>query len=158
MSASQFLRIPSHSASLYNIPSLHSRDFFNRLNCNMRLIHTTNRELSEFFGSKIPGCYAILSHTWDDGQEVSYKQYTDGGYQYLRGHSKIDNACKLAAANGIDWIWVDTCCIDKSSSAELSEAINSMFRWYQRSYVCYVHLADLPAEADWGTELRKCRW
>ena len=49
-------------------------------------------------------------------------------------------------------------CIDKGSSAELTEAINSMYRWYQRSQRCYVYFSDLEAGADLGTQLSKCRW
>ena len=47
----------------------------------------------------------------------------------------------------------DLCCIDKTSSAELSEAINSMYRWYQESGVCYAYLADVPPNA-----FSKSRW
>lgn len=116
--------------------------------------------MHEFFGSKIPKQYAILSHTWEEGQEVSYKQYLAGTHQHLSGFTKIDRACKVAAAGGLDWVWVDTCCIDKSSSAELSEAINSMYRWYARATICYVYLADLPVGTlgEWKETLGRCRW
>ncbi|KAH6714351.1 hypothetical protein BKA61DRAFT_632289 [Leptodontidium sp. MPI-SDFR-AT-0119] len=43
---------------------------------------------------------------------------------------KIEGVCGIAVSDGFEYIWIDTCCIDKTSSAELSEAINSMFRWY----------------------------
>ncbi|KAK7414942.1 hypothetical protein QQX98_006267 [Neonectria punicea] len=62
--------------------------------------------------------------------------------------------CQLALQASIEYVWIDTCCINKSSSAELTEAINSMFPWYQRATVCYTHLADL----DDAASLRKCRW
>ncbi|KAK4241567.1 vegetative incompatibility protein HET-E-1-like protein 24 [Achaetomium macrosporum] len=67
----------------------------------------------------------MLSHTWED-EEVTF--------QDMHG----------ARRDGFTWVWIDTCCIDKSSSADISEAINSMYRWYQRSSVCYVYLADVP--------------
>ncbi|KAL1875263.1 hypothetical protein Daus18300_003334 [Diaporthe australafricana] len=57
---------------------------------------------------------------------------------------KIIDAAKLAASDGYRWIWIDTCCIDRTSSAELSEAINSMYRWYENAGVCYVYLQDEP--------------
>ena len=66
--------------------------------------------------------------------------------------------CRIAEWCNIDYAWVDICCIDKSSSAELSEAINSMFRWYQRAEVCFVYLADLPRDAGSGENLGTCRW
>ena len=119
----------------------------------MWLLSTARAEL-EFFAdpeSVEPG-YAILSHVWDD------KEDTFQDLQILRNRctetgtnprdfvsEKIRRSCMLAAAHGLKWVWVDTCCIDKKSSAELSEAINSMFRYYARSRVCYVYLRDVPS-------------
>ncbi|KAL1944197.1 hypothetical protein VTO73DRAFT_3382 [Trametes versicolor] len=57
---------------------------------------------------------------------------------------KIKGICKVARENGYRLIWIDSCCIDKSSSAELAEAINSMFQLYKLADVCYVYLADVP--------------
>jgi hypothetical protein len=109
----------------------------------MRLIHTTTLEMEEFIGNEIPR-YAILSHTWD-GAEVSFQEYhsRDPAIQQKSGYSKILQTCLLARADEIKYAWIDTCCIDKASSAELSEAINSMFKWYQSSAVCYVYLSDV---------------
>lgn len=67
-----------------------------------------------------------------------------------RGHEKIDNCCKRAESEKFDYVWIDTCCIDKRSSAELSEAINSMFSWYKLAEVCYVYLEDVPPVVDDG--------
>ncbi|KAH8898435.1 hypothetical protein GQ53DRAFT_837339 [Thozetella sp. PMI_491] len=83
------------------------------------------------------------------------------------GFIKIQNSAKLASSEGYDFIWVDTCCIDKTSSAELSEAINSMFRWYQQAAVCYAFLNDVrdpeqgaPEGLDDETieEIKNSRW
>ena len=78
------------------------------------------------------------------------------------GVSKILQSARLAAQEGLKYMWIDTCCIDKSSSAELSEAINSMFRWYLLSTVCYAYLADVdasPSNPDTTEDqLRQCRW
>jgi hypothetical protein len=122
----------------------------------MRLINTTNHRFEEFIGSEIPG-YAILSHTWEEG-EVSYKDMGSLSFRLMRGWRKIKMACRLAKKAGLEYAWIDTCCIDKSSCAELTEAINSMYRWYGRSSVCYAYLSDLPASSDLNTELPKCRW
>ncbi|KAK0704407.1 heterokaryon incompatibility protein-domain-containing protein [Lasiosphaeris hirsuta] len=116
----------------------------------MRLINTNIREtleVKEFWGSEIPR-YAILSHTWEE-EEVSFQQFTQLPREELskmKGFAKIEKTCQLARTSGIEWAWVDTCCIDKSSSAELTEAINSMFHWYQESAVCYAYLSDLKSE------------
>ena len=112
----------------------------------MRLLHTKTRQFEEFFDSKIPQ-YAILSHRWGDG-EVSFKEMRKGTASHKSGMDKIDRFCRLAATRNFDWAWIDTCCIDKRSSAELSEAINAMFKWYQRSGECYVHLSDVEYSSD----------
>lgn len=121
----------------------------------MRLINTNTYAFEEFIGRNIPK-YAILSHTWEE-EEVSFADVTGNPrFREKKGWSKIDMTCKLASHQGLAYAWVDTCCIDKSSSAELTEAINSMFRWYQRAEICYVFLSDLYK----GTvrELDHCRW
>ncbi|KAI0441647.1 heterokaryon incompatibility protein-domain-containing protein [Xylaria telfairii] len=91
------------------------------------------------------GSYAILSHTWEDG-EVSFQQYHNiEDAKKLKGFKKIDMTIQLARGKNLEYAWVDTCCIDKSSSAELSEAINSMFQWYSDAACCFVCLSDLSS-------------
>jgi hypothetical protein len=83
------------------------------------------------------------------------------------GYRKIINAAEQARGQGYKYIWVDTCCIDKSSSAELQEAINSMYHWYREAGVCIVYLEDImkPPRTGYTTasEIAKaafkaCRW
>jgi hypothetical protein len=110
----------------------------------MRLIDTKTLALKEFFGNQIPP-YAILSHTWHE-EEVSFQDWADqSSASQKKGYKKIFDVCQLAKKNGHDYVWVDTNCIDKSSSSELTEAINSMFKWYQSAQVCYVYLFDVPS-------------
>jgi hypothetical protein len=118
----------------------------------MRLLNTTTGRLEEFIGENIPS-YAILSHRWED-EEVTFKDLEnlqDGGKCKKKGYSKIQGCCNQAVADGYEWVWIDSCCIDKSSSAELSEAINSMFRWYKGAQVCYAYLSDVKylLDEDW---------
>ena len=110
----------------------------------MRLLNTVTFELKEFFNDAMPK-YAILSHRWGEIEnEVSFKQFQKGRVPPgLPGMVKIRKLCQLAVARNMQWVWIDTCCIDKRSSAELSEAINSMYKWYERSAECYVHLPDV---------------
>jgi hypothetical protein len=127
----------------------------------MRLINTTTATFEEFIGQNIPK-YAILSHTWEE-EEVSYGDYIEDRHCIFRkkGFVKIDMMCRLAKKDNIQYAWVDTCCIDKRSSAELTEAINSMFRWYERAEVCYAFLSDLePGSLDDNLEagLSQSRW
>ncbi|KAM5346317.1 hypothetical protein ACJ41O_009322 [Fusarium nematophilum] len=111
----------------------------------MRLLDSRTLALVEFPDTVPP--YAILSHTWGT-DEVDFKdiQCLDVARR-KRGFPKIQGACDLAASHGFHYVWIDTCCIDKSSSAELSEAINSMYRWYKESAICYAFLSDVT---DYG--------
>jgi ankyrin repeat protein len=112
----------------------------------MRLLHTTDHKFEEFDGNNVP-LYAILSHTWRRN-EISFQDVQRGNAHENAAYDKIRNSCSVAAAHGFDYIWIDTCCIDKTSSAELSEAINSMYHWYQESGVCYAYLADMTHKDD----------
>lgn len=96
-----------------------------------------------------PAKYAILSHTWED-DEVTFQDMMGNMNKAhaKRGFDKIRRTCKLALERDIPYSWVDTCCIDKSSSAELSEAINAMFAWYQGSTVCFAYLSDLELDSE----------
>jgi hypothetical protein len=106
-------------------------------------------EVKEFFDHKIPP-YAILSHRWEE-DELSYQDLQARRNTNGAGFTKVHNCCVKAKADGSEWLWVDTCCIDKSSSAELSEAINAMFRWYKASTRCYAYLSDVDGTVN-GSE------
>ncbi len=107
----------------------------------MRLLDTSSLKLYQFYDADIPD-YAILSHTWTT-QEVSLQMLEDPDSKRLAGYTKIRSFCELALSEGLKYAWVDTCCIDKTSSADLSEAINSMYEWYEKAQVCYVYLVDV---------------
>jgi hypothetical protein len=112
----------------------------------MRLINVRTLAIEQFFGSDIPP-YAILSHTWGT-EEVTFQDWQDITLASSKsGFAKIQGACEQAKRSKLDYIWVDTNCIDKTSSAELSEAINSMWAWYRDASVCYAYLADTPDPA-----------
>ncbi|KXX80337.1 Vegetative incompatibility protein HET-E-1 [Madurella mycetomatis] len=134
----------------------------------MRLLETSNSssvpQMKEFIGSDVPP-YAILSHTWQDDevtlQQLSSSATDPAALQAKAGFRKIQQTCALARTrDALDYAWVDTCCIDKTSSAELSEAINSMYAFYENAAVCYVQLADLePGNEDALVNvLPRCRW
>ncbi|KAK3313008.1 heterokaryon incompatibility protein-domain-containing protein [Apodospora peruviana] len=126
----------------------------------MRLINVATLKLEEFLDGSIPP-YAILSHTWGVG-ELSYRDFVDGKHKDKEGYVKIKGACQLTANwYKYNYVWIDTCCIDKSSSAELSEAINSMFQWYRSANVCFAYLSDVqrgdkPTEEK--SQFRSSRW
>lgn len=117
----------------------------------MRLIRCKDLELIEAFPGRTPP-YAILSHRWTDDFEVSYGQMVTSTYLDRRRvgskYDKIRYACEQAEQDGLDYLWVDTCCINQESSAELSEAINSMYAWYKASTCCYAFLKDVILTPD----------
>ncbi|KAK4173428.1 hypothetical protein QBC36DRAFT_194689 [Triangularia setosa] len=123
------------------------------------------RLMKDLPSNKIPP-YAILSHTWGpDDEEVSYEDLEDDRAVSKLGYNKIRFCADQAGRDGLKFFWVDTCCIDKSNSTELQEAINSMFRWYRDATKCYVYLMDVSTstpEVDnksiWESAFRASRW
>jgi hypothetical protein len=134
----------------------------------MRLLDVKSRKVTEFSDGSVPA-YATLSHTWGS-EEISLeemKELQQNPSQHAtrlalkEGFQKIEGCCRQASQEGLDWIWVDTCCIDKTSSSETSEAISSMFNWYRDSRVCYVYLADVTdgeCLEDKDSTFRRSRW
>jgi len=121
------------------------------------------RLTKDYLDDEIP-LYAILSHTWGS-EEVLFQDLTNGTGENKLGYEKIQFCGNQAWENGLRYFWVDTCCIDKSNNAELSEAINSMFRWYQRAAKCYVYLTDVSTptldakdKLSWEPAFEKSRW
>ncbi|KAF9881118.1 hypothetical protein CkaCkLH20_01268 [Colletotrichum karsti] len=153
----------------------------------MRLVNVYTLELEEFFDADIPE-YAILSHTWGK-DEVTFQdlcwladydknrtiyaslegllsnlgqnmQAKADSIRQRCGYDKIVQSARLAKERYLEYVWVDTCCIDKTSSAELSEAINSMYRWYEKSKICFAVLSDVTSTGDTRTGVRfeDSRW
>ena len=124
--------------------------------------------ITSFDDGAIPP-YAILSHTWGpDAEEVTFADLAQGGGMHKRGYKKICFCGEQAKQDGLQYFWVDTCCIDKSDQAELSFAIQSMFRWYQNATKCYVYLSDVSTKKrklndmltqfTWESAFRSSRW
>lgn len=107
----------------------------------MRLINVRTMQLEEFHSGQTPK-YAILSHRWED-EEVNFQDMSAPKIFGKKGYGKIQSASWLARNKGLSYLWVDTCCIDKNSSSELTEAINSMYRWYAQADVCFAFLGDV---------------
>ncbi|KAL5371686.1 hypothetical protein DPSP01_014087 [Paraphaeosphaeria sporulosa] len=120
----------------------------------------------ETTNSDVPA-YAILSHTWGK-EEVTFQEMEASADMSKTvskaGWRKIQFCAKQAAADGLQYFWIDTCCIDKKNAVELSAAINSMFRWYQNAARCYVYLSDVckadgvDGERAWKEAFRTSRW
>ncbi|KAI4908655.1 hypothetical protein J4E90_008387 [Alternaria incomplexa] len=122
--------------------------------------------------------YAILSHTWGE-QEVTFDDLrsldsmkdieanNEAIAKKKEGWDKIRFCAQRAKHDELKYFWVDTCCIDKANNTELSEAINSMFRWYQKSEKCYVFLSDVERKSSdedgrsssrWKAAFKASRW
>src|ERR1700761_4852760 len=116
----------------------------------MRLIHVRTDEFREF--DEPPNEYAILSHRWIDGEELRLQDWEfylakqepiSSQIQCKSGFIKIQNACTQTRERGMEWLWVDTACIDKTNHLEVGKSINLMFSWYQSASVCFVYLHDV---------------
>jgi hypothetical protein len=146
---------------------------FTRQAASMHLVQVRDAEtfsLVERFDDEVPE-YAILSHTWGHSDdEVTYQDLQNDTARDKKGYNKLIFCGNQALKDGLQYFWIDTCCINKHSSAELSEAINSMFRWYQRANRCYVYLSDvelknqndiknaLQGQDRWKQDFGKSRW
>lgn len=111
--------------------------------------------------------YCILSHTWGEvDDEVSFEDLERAQGDNKSGHGKIQFCARQTLQHGFQHFWVDTCCIDRANLVELSEAITSMFRWYNQAAKCYVYLSDVSANGDhsgqgpyqWESAFRHSRW
>ncbi|KAF2786713.1 HET-domain-containing protein, partial [Melanomma pulvis-pyrius CBS 109.77] len=112
--------------------------------------------------------YAILSHTWGKDEVIFQDMEVNADMSKTvskAGWRKIEFCAKQVAADGLQYFWVDTCCIDKKNAVELGAAINSMFRWYQNATRCYVYLSDVSkpdnevdGERAWEKAFRTSRW
>ncbi|KAL3419822.1 HET domain-containing protein [Phlyctema vagabunda] len=117
------------------------------IHCSRGLAESTLVRLVEFKPFETPP-YVILSHTWgQDEDEVSFEDFANRCAEKRKSYPIIGCA-RQALSDGFEYVWIDTCCINKSSSSELSEAINSMYAWYKRSEVCYAYLDDVSSEKD----------
>lgn len=124
-----------------------------------------NYSLTPNLGSEDLPSYAILSHTWgtDEIFFADLKKTCDD-WQQKSGYRKLEFCADQAIKDGIQFFWVDTCCIDKSDSIEFQTAINSMFRWYRDADRCYVFLEDISilpkksTEVPWEGKFRESRW
>ncbi|KAK3613683.1 hypothetical protein LTR56_027737 [Elasticomyces elasticus] len=125
----------------------------------MRLlsVHSTSITFKEFRVN--PPKYAIASHRWVEGTEVSLQDVQEGRNSSSAGYLKVLGFREFIKKNmeGIDWLWVDTCCINKLDASELSEAINSMFEWYRNAHICLAYLPDVSAGLDLDA-LRRSDW
>jgi hypothetical protein len=121
----------------------------------------------EFFPEKEAPPFAILSHTWSTNadDEVKLQDIKDDAYANKTGSQKLLFCSKRANHDGLEYVWVDTCCIDQTNLAELTESINSMFRWYQKAAKCYVYLSNVSRYGEdgkphsgWESDFRNSRW
>jgi hypothetical protein len=125
---------------------------------DMRLLHTHSLNLEEFQGDNTPP-YVAASHRWFRSSEATYQDVRDRRNTNSDGYHKVEAFAQYIRNNipHVKWLWIDTCCINKDSAAELSEAINSMFEWYRNAEFCLAYLADVDTTAS-RSSLEKSEW
>ena len=135
----------------------------------MRLLHIQDEargdrplrlSLCDFIGSQDERPrYAILSHRWRE-EEILFADMTGNRTvaQAKQGYRKLEASCKVALEHNLHYLWCDTCCIDKSSSAELSEAINSMYEYYAKSQLCIAYLDDVDDHPPDNSYFSRAIW
>ncbi|THU79664.1 hypothetical protein K435DRAFT_636601, partial [Dendrothele bispora CBS 962.96] len=101
-----------------------------------RLINTSTRRFVDFSPDKTVPLYAILSHRWENTLKLVM---LPKGRESKSGYQKIYDACSKASQLGLEYICIDTCCIDQ---AEIACNIKSMYAYYRNSAVCLVYLYD----------------
>jgi hypothetical protein len=123
----------------------------------MRLLNVHSLKFAEFSDKKRPA-YAIASHRWEE-HEATFADVRDTQNTPSLGYQKIRNFAEYVKnhVSGVDWLWIDTCCINKDSAAELSKAINLMFEWYQQADVCLAYLRDVEEARD-ETKFQQSEW
>lgn len=130
-------------------------------------------QVVEHEDDKLNAPYAILSHTWltRQSEEVTFEDLRGGesrdDIHRKAGFSKVRFCMRQAENDGIKHAWIDTCCIDRTSSERLRQAITSMFTWYRGAEKCYALLSDVSLESPsevqdrkdlWEPQFRKSRW
>ena len=142
----------------------------------MRLLHFDDvRGLvsTNFSEDAIPP-YTILSHRWNGDTEVLFEDLavSKRDFEKKAGYRKIEFCAAQTRKDGLQYFWVDTCGIDRWNQLERAQAVNSMYRWYERASKCYVFLSDVstgeatrsasrarpPQDDAWKTQFRTSEW
>lgn len=158
--SSQLIAVRYPSNSIRTARNICSTCFLLLLNSAMRLLsrgQSGTYSLTDDLISGIPP-YVILSHRWGP-EEVSFDDLRKGSGKSKAGWRKVAFCANRAESDGYRYFWVDSCCIDKSNSSELQEAINSMFGWYQRAGKCYAYLSDITTQdGSWQPAFQTSEW
>jgi len=125
----------------------------------MRLLNVSTLKFAKHDDDDKRPRYVVASHRWIDGAEVTFKDVEKKRNTRNRGYAKIEAFARYIKENiqSIEWLWVDTCCINNDSAAELSEAINLLFKWYRNAELCLAYIADVDAVEDKGS-FRRSEW
>ena len=122
----------------------------------MRLLNVDRLEFGEFPRDVPP--YVVASHRWKTGTEATIDDIRKNGHADKDGYRKVEGFARYVRENTrhVEWLWIDTCCVNQDSSQEVTEAVNSMFRWYAEAEVCLAYLADVESAGE--GELRRSEW
>jgi hypothetical protein len=134
----------------------------------MRLLHRDALDrliLTDFRDKPIPP-YAILSHRWSDSEILIEDISNETCKEKEESYQKLRFCAEQAGQDGLQYFWIDTCCIDRWDKNERSRAINSMFQWYRNAARCYVFLSDVSVSSatdasqrsNWEASFRGSDW
>jgi len=125
----------------------------------MRLLNVSTLRIHTFVSDVPP--YATLSHLWGKA-ELSFEEMENldsrPGVRTSEGFNKIKNLCREVRSRSLSWVWTDTCCLDRRNPSELSEAVNSWYRWFQQAVICLVHLPDVEPGLGHVTHFASSSW
>ncbi|KAK7443548.1 hypothetical protein VKT23_015721 [Stygiomarasmius scandens] len=118
--------------------------------CPRRFIDTQTLQLVEFEENSFIPPYAIISHIWNEGEEILYDEFIEPREKtsVKQGYWKIMKACRQALQDGIRYIWLDTCCIEREKHEDVAENVSLVYAYYQNAEVCYVYMADVEEKED----------
>ncbi|KIO03769.1 hypothetical protein M404DRAFT_144765, partial [Pisolithus tinctorius Marx 270] len=124
----------------------------------MYLLNINTQQLEDI-NERCP--YAILSHAWRIGETLHFHEIGTESVRIQPGYEKVEMCCELARQDGLDYVWIDTCCADANTSAGQTEKAISAYTWYQQAQVCYTYLDDVDGNEDpreGHSTFRRSRW
>lgn len=100
--------------------------------------HATNDQSGADPALVLAAVELLVRGSWSPGSTIP--DISEEALMKRQGYAKIAHSARIARELGYEWVWIDTCAIDKTSSAELQESINSMYKWYKDAALCIVYV------------------
>ncbi|KAF8445020.1 hypothetical protein L210DRAFT_3394323, partial [Boletus edulis BED1] len=104
--------------------------------------------------------YVMLSHRWEHGEPLFQTVGHISVYDLEKSPAniKLQTFCSLFGSLGFQWVWSDTCCINKKDNVVLQESLVAMFTWYHGSSLTIVYLRGVLSESQHPGDLQRSSW